>query len=475
MRTSRLEAFSDGVMAIIITIMVLELKVPEGHDLHALRERPATGLLTYVLSFVYIGIYWNNHHHMFQLVDRVDGAVLWANLALLFCLSLYPFTTAWMDETELAPHPGRRVRGQPARVRGRLLRAAAGDLPGQRAGLPVARRGRTRPQGQGLPRALRRSASSAQRSSTCGWASRSTCWSRSCGWSPTAGSSTTSRSTALLEALGPGCRRGGRGWGHAPYACGRASGARAAVAPDARLVRGRVRGSHGGPGGRLAGGRRRPGRTRRRPDRLRQDAGRVPLVPRPGRHDPGAGEPAPSLPDPLHLAAQGPRGRRRAQPARHRSPASGRPRDGSAPRCPTSGSPSAPATPPPTSAVGSPASRPTCSSPRPSRSSCCSPGSPARPCAASRRSSSTRSTRSPAPSAAPTWRCPSSASTRCSSARPGGSGCRRPSVRWSEVARVPRRHPRRRRRAAALGQDRRARGRRAGPRPVRARHVVRRA
>jgi uncharacterized membrane protein len=104
MRTSRLEAFSDGVLAIIITIMVLELKVPEGHDLDALWETSHTGLLTYLLSFVYIGIYWNNHHHMFQLVDRVNGTVLWANLALLFCLSLYPFTTAWMAETDLDHH-----------------------------------------------------------------------------------------------------------------------------------------------------------------------------------------------------------------------------------------------------------------------------------------------------------------------------------------------------------------------------------
>jgi TMEM175 potassium channel family protein len=102
MPTSRLEAFSDGVLAIIITIMVLELHVPE-HDftIQALREESGLGLLTYLLSFVYIGIYWNNHHHMFQLVDKVDGAVLWANLGLLFMLSLYPFTTAWMDASKL--------------------------------------------------------------------------------------------------------------------------------------------------------------------------------------------------------------------------------------------------------------------------------------------------------------------------------------------------------------------------------------
>ena len=104
MRTSRLEAFSDGVLAIIITIMVLELRVPEGTRLSDLGDS-ATSFLTYVLSFVYLGIYWNNHHHMFQLVRRIDGLVLWANLHLLFWLSLYPFTTRWMDETDLARTP----------------------------------------------------------------------------------------------------------------------------------------------------------------------------------------------------------------------------------------------------------------------------------------------------------------------------------------------------------------------------------
>jgi len=97
MSTGRLEAFSDGVLAIIITVMVLELKPPEGPDFSDL-HRSATSLLTYLLSFVYIGIYWNNHHHMFQISRYVDGSVLWANLHLLFWLSLYPFTTNWMDE-----------------------------------------------------------------------------------------------------------------------------------------------------------------------------------------------------------------------------------------------------------------------------------------------------------------------------------------------------------------------------------------
>jgi uncharacterized membrane protein len=104
-RTSRLEAFSDGVLAIVITVMVLELKVPRGHDLTALLDETGVGLLTYLLSFIYIGIYWNNHHHMFQLVHHIGGAVLWANLALLFCLSLFPFTTAWVDDSRFAQTP----------------------------------------------------------------------------------------------------------------------------------------------------------------------------------------------------------------------------------------------------------------------------------------------------------------------------------------------------------------------------------
>ena len=104
MSTSRLEAFSDGVLAIIITIMVLELHVPEEPTLEALGGS-ATGFLTYALSFVYVGIYWNNHHHLFQVVEEITGGVLWANLHLLFWLSLFPFTTAWMDETGFARTP----------------------------------------------------------------------------------------------------------------------------------------------------------------------------------------------------------------------------------------------------------------------------------------------------------------------------------------------------------------------------------
>ena len=104
MKTNRLEAFSDGVIAIIITIMVLEIKVPHGDDLAALRPLLPV-LLSYVLSFVYIGIYWNNHHHLFQVADEVTGPILWANLHLLFWLSLIPFATGWMGENHFATLP----------------------------------------------------------------------------------------------------------------------------------------------------------------------------------------------------------------------------------------------------------------------------------------------------------------------------------------------------------------------------------
>jgi uncharacterized membrane protein len=104
MSKGRLEAFTDGVMAILITIMVLELHAPEAASLEALRPL-APVFVTYLLSFVYLGIYWNNHHHMFQLCDRVDGAVLWANLHLLFWLSLFVFCTSWMGGSGLAAVP----------------------------------------------------------------------------------------------------------------------------------------------------------------------------------------------------------------------------------------------------------------------------------------------------------------------------------------------------------------------------------
>ena len=104
MGKGRLEAFSDGVIAIIITIMVLELKVPHGADLAALQPLVPV-FLSYVLSFVYVGIYWNNHHHMLHASTVVNGTVLWANLHLMFWLSLIPFATGWMGENHFAPLP----------------------------------------------------------------------------------------------------------------------------------------------------------------------------------------------------------------------------------------------------------------------------------------------------------------------------------------------------------------------------------
>jgi len=104
MKATRLEAFSDGVLAIIITIMVLELKVPHAVELAALK--PVLPVLSsYILSFIYLGIYWNNHHHLFQAAEEVSGGILWANLHLLFWLSLFPFTTAWMGENHIAATP----------------------------------------------------------------------------------------------------------------------------------------------------------------------------------------------------------------------------------------------------------------------------------------------------------------------------------------------------------------------------------
>jgi uncharacterized membrane protein len=104
MKTARLEAFSDGVIAILITIMVLELKVPHGTDWPALRHTVFT-LLLYVMSFVYLGIYWSNHHHMFHATRQVSGSVLWANLHLMFWLSLIPFMTTWMGENHFTSLP----------------------------------------------------------------------------------------------------------------------------------------------------------------------------------------------------------------------------------------------------------------------------------------------------------------------------------------------------------------------------------
>src|SRR5215471_10053404 len=104
MKTARLEAFTDGVVANIITIMVLEIRVPRGSDLAALRADVPV-LLAYVLSYVNVGIFWNNHHHMLHVTERVDGKVLWANLALLFWLSLVPFVIRWIDEAGFTALP----------------------------------------------------------------------------------------------------------------------------------------------------------------------------------------------------------------------------------------------------------------------------------------------------------------------------------------------------------------------------------
>lgn len=107
MKKSRLEAFSDGVIAIIITIMVLELKIPQGHNMHDIQALvPLLPVfLSYLLSFIYIGIYWNNHHHMIYAVDSINGKILWANLNLLFWLSLIPFVTGWMGESHFSKWP----------------------------------------------------------------------------------------------------------------------------------------------------------------------------------------------------------------------------------------------------------------------------------------------------------------------------------------------------------------------------------
>ena len=104
MKTNRLEAFSDGVLAIIITIMVLELKAPEEVTVHALIDEIPI-FLSYLISFLYIGIYWNNHHHLFQITEKVNGKILWANLHLLFWLSLIPFATSWIGENHILSLP----------------------------------------------------------------------------------------------------------------------------------------------------------------------------------------------------------------------------------------------------------------------------------------------------------------------------------------------------------------------------------
>ena len=154
MSKGRLEAFSDGVLAIIITIMVLELRPPEGTTLEALRPLVPV-FISYVLSFAVVGIYWNNHHHLFQAVRVVNGRVLWANLLLLFSLSLLPFGTAWMGEHEFA--------SVPVAVYGVILLGAAmayfvlvqALLRAQPDDAPLARRDRQRREGQAVAGAVR--------------------------------------------------------------------------------------------------------------------------------------------------------------------------------------------------------------------------------------------------------------------------------------------------------------------------------
>ena len=153
MPTTRLEAFSDGVLAIIITIMVLELKVPHGEDLSALAPLLPV-FFSYVLSFVYIGIYWNNHHHMMHAVKRISGGVLWANLHLLFWLSLLPFVTGWMGENHFARLPTALYGGVLLMAGDRLLDSRRHDHQRRRRGFAARQGGRPGPQGKALGRRL---------------------------------------------------------------------------------------------------------------------------------------------------------------------------------------------------------------------------------------------------------------------------------------------------------------------------------
>ena len=180
MSKGRLEAFSDGVIAIIITIMVLEMKVPHGGvDLAALR--PLVGVfVSYVLSYVFIGIYWVNHHHLMHAVERVNGRILWRNLYLLFWLSQVPFTTGWMGENHFAPLPDRRLR-----LRDAERRRSPTICWCSRSSPTTAPNRASRPRWDATSRARSPSLStwsqSRWRSSTAGSPARSTCWWRSSG------------------------------------------------------------------------------------------------------------------------------------------------------------------------------------------------------------------------------------------------------------------------------------------------------
>ncbi len=153
MTRGRIEAFTDGVVAIIITIMVLELKVPHGHDLSALAALLPV-LLSYVLSFANVGIYWNNHHHMFHSVKHVGGWVLWANLHLLFWLSLMPFATAYMAESGFERLPVALYCFDLLMCVDRLLGAGAGVAGRTRARLGIRASARQRHQGQAVDAGL---------------------------------------------------------------------------------------------------------------------------------------------------------------------------------------------------------------------------------------------------------------------------------------------------------------------------------
>ena len=155
MNKGRLEAFSDGVIAILITIMGLELKIPHGADLEAIRPLLPI-FVTYILSFIYLGIYWNNHHHLLQATAHINGAILWANLHLLFWLSLIPFVTGWMGENHFAPLPTAVYGVNLLRRRSCLLHPAKFNRrrTGQR--FQNKRSHRQRPQRQNLTADLRR-------------------------------------------------------------------------------------------------------------------------------------------------------------------------------------------------------------------------------------------------------------------------------------------------------------------------------
>ena len=187
MTRNRLEAFSDGVIAILITIMVLELTIPHGAELSDLRHTWPV-FLSYVISFVYLAIYWNNHHHVLYLTERVTGGVLWANMHLLFWLSLIPFATGWMGENEFAATPTALygVVLLLAAVAYYILRARDHPQPGQ--GLAAGAGDRQRPEGQGLRGAVRagdpgRAGGAVRRPRPSTW------WSRPSGWCPTGASS----------------------------------------------------------------------------------------------------------------------------------------------------------------------------------------------------------------------------------------------------------------------------------------------